>query len=159
MPTGVWYIGPSVTPYAGGGGLYPAYRVYTKDGEYTGTSHAILDHSTYILNLTELAVTKQPRWELEYSAKAAYGLESLNPSEWDKLATRMLTNNTLVQRYNAYRTHSALVKPCDSGCQKGLICALKTTRANDNSHCQSFLQTEEDVTHVQTWQKESLGNC
>ena len=158
LPTGVWYIGPSVTPY-GGGGLNPAYRLYEKDGDHPSTTHAILEHTTYILNLEKIATGKTPAWQLEYSAKAAYGMASLNPAEWDKLATRMLTNDTLVQLYSTYRSHSASVGRCDASCRKSLICALKTTRADDNSHCESILQTQEDEDHSRNWQAASLKNC
>ena len=157
LPTGVWYIGPSVTPYSGSG-ENPAYRLYEKDGDHPTTTHAILEHTTYMLDLNKIAAGKTPVWQLEYSAKAAYGMASLNPAEWDKLATRMLTNDTLVQRYITYMGHTSYVRSCDAKCRKSVVCGLKTTRAFDYSHCKGILQTQEDKEHFQNWQAASRKN-
>nr|KAG5693323.1 hypothetical protein BaRGS_008399 [Batillaria attramentaria] len=48
-PTNVAYISPSVTPYFN---LNMGYRIFTIDGNYSSSSWAVLDHETYILNLT-----------------------------------------------------------------------------------------------------------
>lgn len=48
------------------------------DGLYPGSSWSVLDHSSYILNLTKannITAGNNPVWELEYSAKDAYNLK------------------------------------------------------------------------------------
>jgi sphingomyelin phosphodiesterase len=60
------YITPSVTTYSD---LNPAYRIYTIDGFYEGTSARVLDHETRILNLTDANLTNKPKWQNGYSAK------------------------------------------------------------------------------------------
>ena len=68
--TGIAYVCGSVTTYSN---LNPSYRVYTVDGIYTGSSLQVLDHETYIMNLTDANMNgHQPKWELEYSAKVSY---------------------------------------------------------------------------------------
>lgn len=43
------FIGPGYTTYSY---LNSGYRIYTFDGNYNGSSHAILDGHTYYLNIT-----------------------------------------------------------------------------------------------------------
>ena len=42
-------IGPAVTTYSN---LNLGYRVYTMDGDYDGTTNALLDAESYYLNIT-----------------------------------------------------------------------------------------------------------
>ncbi|NXY85980.1 ASM phosphodiesterase, partial [Alcedo cyanopectus] len=49
-PLGIAFIAPSVTTYVN---LNPGFRVYEVSGAYPGSSYSVLDHETFILNLTE----------------------------------------------------------------------------------------------------------
>ena len=49
--------------------LNPGYRIYTVDGNYNESSRQVLDHDTYILNITDANLTNKPKWVHEYSAK------------------------------------------------------------------------------------------
>ncbi|RUS86483.1 hypothetical protein EGW08_005733, partial [Elysia chlorotica] len=66
VPVNVAYVAPSVTAYSG---LNMGYRFYTMDGVYKNSSYQVLDHETYILNLTKANAELKMDWEFEYSAK------------------------------------------------------------------------------------------
>ncbi|XP_049514206.1 sphingomyelin phosphodiesterase [Dermacentor silvarum] len=95
---GVAYLGPSLTTYGSG---HPAFRVFTVDGGYPGASWSLLDHHTYLLNLTVANAQPDmpPRWELEYSARAAYNLTSLEPQQWDDALAKMEHDDELFNKF------------------------------------------------------------
>ncbi|GAB6026449.1 hypothetical protein CHUAL_012647 [Chamberlinius hualienensis] len=92
LPINVAYIGPSVSPYDG---VNPAFKIYYIDGDYEGSPREVLDYETYYLNLDEANANDMPIWDILYSAKDAFALRSLHASEWDRLVTKMTTNNDL----------------------------------------------------------------
>ena len=49
--------------------LNTGYRIYEVDGDYEGTSWQVIDHHTYILNLTEANLFNVTKYVKEYSAK------------------------------------------------------------------------------------------
>ena len=57
------------------------YRMYDIDGTYNGSTRITLDHSTYILNITEANLTNKPKWMLEYSAKVGTTCITVTTSE------------------------------------------------------------------------------
>ena len=79
-PLSVIYFSPSVTPY-GGSGMNLGYRIYDIDGTYKGSTRITLDHSTYILNITDANLTNKPKWTLEYSAKVGTTCITVTTSE------------------------------------------------------------------------------
>ncbi|ESP02348.1 hypothetical protein LOTGIDRAFT_92630, partial [Lottia gigantea] len=127
-PLNIAYISPSVTPYSD---LNPGFRIYTVDGNYNGSSWAVLDHETYLLNLTSTNMYNTPKWTLEYSAKKAYGMNALNPADWDILITKMSTNNTLLNTFYRYYFKSRPDGSCDETCKKKVLCALRSGRSHD----------------------------
>lgn len=120
--TSIMYLGPSVTTYQN---LNPSFRLYEVDGEYTGSSYYALDHSTYILNLTEANLSDKPKWLFEYSAKEAYNMKSLYPQDWADFVNRMKTNTTLQDLYNKFYHHSHVSESCDVVCRSALMCAVE----------------------------------
>ena len=62
------YLGPSVTS---NGFQNSGYRIYTVDGDYNDSSRQVLDHETYILNITDANLTNKPKWIHEYTAKVS----------------------------------------------------------------------------------------
>ena len=64
----MWYVGPSVTTFDR---YNPGYRIYTVDGDYNNSSRQVLDHETYILNITDANLTNKPKWIYEYTAKVS----------------------------------------------------------------------------------------
>uniref|UniRef100_A0A8C3D3T0 Sphingomyelin phosphodiesterase n=1 Tax=Corvus moneduloides TaxID=1196302 RepID=A0A8C3D3T0_CORMO len=105
------------------------YRVYEVAGSYPGSSHAVLDHETFILNLTEANARL-------YSAREAYGLPTAFPADWDLLVRRMQDDEQLFQRFwfHLHKGHPPH-EPCGSPCKAALLCALRTGRAADPALC------------------------
>ncbi|KAK3858597.1 hypothetical protein Pcinc_035220, partial [Petrolisthes cinctipes] len=91
-PCGVAYISPSQTPWFD---LNPAYRIYYIDGDRQDTTRLVLDHETYITNLTEAHETGSTRWFLSYGAREKYQMASLTPEAWQELVERMAQDRTL----------------------------------------------------------------
>lgn len=96
--TSIAYIGPSVTPYYG---LNPGYRIYQVDGNYAGSTRAVLDHETWIMDLQEANrhAVDSPRWYRLYTAKDAFRMNALTPQDWDHLIHRMTYDDNLFQIY------------------------------------------------------------
>ncbi|XP_056103735.1 sphingomyelin phosphodiesterase [Rhinichthys klamathensis goyatoka] len=129
-PLSVAFIAPSVTTYVN---LNPGYRVYYVDGNYPGSSRMVLDHETFILNLT-LANKRpskpypSPSWTLLYRASEAYGLSTLFPADMDGLIKIMVNDDRVFQRF-WYLFHKGHVsKPCTDTCKTSLICLLHSGR-------------------------------
>ncbi|XP_067113677.1 sphingomyelin phosphodiesterase [Osmerus mordax] len=140
---GVAFIAPSVTTYIN---LNPGYRVYFVDGNYPGSSRMVLDHETYILNLTEanhpptsspLAPHPDPtpKWTLLYRASEAYGLSSLFPSDWDGLLRTFQSDDRVFQRFWYLRHKGHVSVPCKETCKTGLLCFLRSGRYDELEQC------------------------
>ncbi|NXG40432.1 ASM phosphodiesterase, partial [Dromaius novaehollandiae] len=133
-PVSVAFVAPSVTTYIN---LNPGYRVYELDGAYPGSSHAVLDHETFILNLTEANVPgAKPRWQRLYRAREAYGMPSAFPADWDQLIRRFQDDESLFQRfwYLFHKGHPPR-EPCREACKAALLCSLRTGRSVDPGLC------------------------
>jgi len=130
-PTHVAYIGPSVTPIDG---RWPAFRIYTIDGNYQGSSYRVLDHETYVLDLDKANANDDLTWAFEYKAKEAYGLDSLVPAEWNKLIQRFIDDDNLFHTYFKY-SQRAPHAPCDSRCKYDQLCGMRSGRTQDPQLC------------------------
>ncbi|XP_064297738.1 sphingomyelin phosphodiesterase [Phalacrocorax carbo] len=154
-PVSIAFVAPSVTTYIN---LNPGYRVYEVDGAYPGSSHAVLDHETFILNLTEANVPgAEPRWQRLYSAREAYGLPSAFPADWDRLIRRFQDDELLFQRFwfLFHKGHPPR-EPCLAACKAALLCALRTGRSADPSLCQP-LRPALPFPHIQAlWRQQRL---
>jgi len=62
----------------------------------------ILDSETWIFNLTEANThaNVNPTWFKLYSFKDAYGVQSLTPTEMDKLTHKLAANRSLLEKYS-----------------------------------------------------------
>ncbi|XP_053313908.1 sphingomyelin phosphodiesterase [Spea bombifrons] len=139
-PVSVAFIAPSVTTYIN---LNPGYRVYLIDGEYEGSSHMVLDHETYILNLTEANARghEEPRWTLLYRALQTYGMKSAFPAAWDELIGRFLKDERLFQTF-WYLYHKGHVEEvCKESCKTTVLCTLRSGRSSDPQLCKDLGST------------------
>uniref|UniRef100_A0AC34QIM1 Sphingomyelin phosphodiesterase n=2 Tax=Panagrolaimus sp. JU765 TaxID=591449 RepID=A0AC34QIM1_9BILA len=132
-PTGVVYASPSLTPYSD---LNPAYRIYTIDGNYPGSTFQVIDFEGYFLNLTEAnanpdAPTKWQPYYKSNSVKAEYGLKSLAASEWNNLIDRMITDNATFTSFikNTYRRSDV---KCNTDCRRNTLCDSKKAHHSQN---------------------------
>ncbi|ESO84682.1 hypothetical protein LOTGIDRAFT_131784 [Lottia gigantea] len=134
-PIGVGYVPGSGTTY---NNLNPGFRIYTVDGNYTGSTWAPLDWDNYVAEISKSSAETPPAWVKEYSPRSAYGLKSLNPSEWDDLINRMNKNDTLFQSFLTFRYKLATHGPCKGGCVASTLCDLKTSRTNSPDLCKDL---------------------
>ncbi|KAM4697277.1 sphingomyelin phosphodiesterase [Discoglossus pictus] len=136
-PVSVAFIAPSVTTYIN---LNPGYRVYQADGEYPGSSHMVLDHETYILNLTEVNARpkEEPRWTFLYSALKTYNMTSVYPADWDDLVQRFLKDDRLFQTFWYLHHKGHVDEVCHETCKSTLLCSLRTGRSNDPQLCKNL---------------------
>ncbi|XP_065184745.1 sphingomyelin phosphodiesterase-like [Sycon ciliatum] len=132
QPNSIAYIAPSVTTYTG---HFPTYRIYDVDGGYANSSWTVLDHHNYMCNLTEANISNEPKWELEYSAREAYGMKSVFPRDWLEFARRLTLDDDLFSLYVKHYTHGPKPIPCDSKCRQKFICKILTSSYGDYSHC------------------------
>ncbi|XP_037126442.1 sphingomyelin phosphodiesterase [Syngnathus acus] len=136
-PLGVAFISPSVTTYIN---LNPGYRVYYVDGNYQSSSRMVLDHETYILNLTEANYKlgepqENPKWTLLYRATEAYGLSSLFPSDLDGVVRGFFGDDRLFRKFWYFRHKGHVSEPCEETCKTGILCFLKSGRYDLLQHC------------------------
>ena len=68
-PSHVAFVAPSLTTDSH---LNPAYRVYTIDGNYEGSSFTVLDEDNYWANITEANIKGELKFKLEYNRKVEH---------------------------------------------------------------------------------------
>lgn len=90
------YIGPSVTPFVN---LNPSYRIYYVDGDHSDTTRFVVDHETWIMNLAEANLNGNPIWRKSYSARDAYSMQGLRPTDWSDFIENMKDNDELFGLY------------------------------------------------------------
>ncbi|XP_051973403.1 sphingomyelin phosphodiesterase-like [Xyrauchen texanus] len=155
-PLGVAFIAPSVTTYVN---LNPGYRVYYVDGNYPGSSRMVLDHDTFILNLTlannqpesPVEPTKpdaNPSWTLLYRASEAYGLSTLFPSDLDSLIKVFVNDDHVFQLFWHLHHKGHVSKPCKDTCKTELICFLHSGRYDLLTQCKILHANGEVVRSV-----------
>lgn len=86
-----------MTPYTN---LNPAYRIYYVDGDHSDTTRSVIDHETWTMNLQEANRIGQPIWRKSYSAKDAYSMSGLRPSDWSDFIAIMKENDELFDLYS-----------------------------------------------------------
>ncbi|KAE9547405.1 hypothetical protein FO519_009381 [Halicephalobus sp. NKZ332] len=120
----VAFVAPSLTTF---GSLNPAYRVYTIDGNYEGSTFTVLDEDNYWVNITEANLKGELKFELEYNKKKTFGLKDMSPESFNDLLQRMLTDDSLLDKYITYYYRNDVQLPkCDAKCRKGFICDAMT---------------------------------
>ncbi|KAF7494543.1 Sphingomyelin phosphodiesterase [Sarcoptes scabiei] len=101
-PISMAYLAPSVTTYLN---VNPAFRFYQTDPK----TFELLDHQTYFFDVNNSTLgndldvegrpKQQPLWQYEYSARDAYGLQSLQPLAWHNFTMKAMNNETLLRLY------------------------------------------------------------
>ncbi|CAJ0945193.1 unnamed protein product, partial [Mesorhabditis belari] len=133
-PTHFTWIAPSLTTYSY---LNPAYRIYTVDGAYNGSSYTVLNAETYITNLAKANNQQNDlTWNLEYKTKEAYGMKDLSPQSWNKLIKQLGNNTGLFNKYYNYYFHrmSGKIATVDPATKASMICAMKSGRSYDQAN-------------------------
>lgn len=137
-PLSVAFLAPSATTYIG---LNPGYRVYQIDGNYPGSSHVVLDHETYILNLTQANEPgATPHWQRLYRARETYGLPNALPAAWHDLVYRMRGDTQLFQTFwFLYHKGHPPSEPCGMPCRLTTLCAQLSARSDSPALCRHLV--------------------
>jgi len=134
-PIHVAYVGPCLST---SDAFWPAFRIYTIDGNYQGSSYRVLDHETYVLDIDKANAEDDLTLALEYKAKEAYGMNSLLPEEWNKLIERFIKDDNLFQQYWRYYGHLPQRSPCNGKCKFDMLCEMRSGRSNDPQLCKDL---------------------
>ncbi|CAJ0914636.1 unnamed protein product, partial [Mesorhabditis belari] len=133
-PTGINFITPSLTTNSN---LNPAYRIYTIDGDYQGSSFTILEMETYSANITEANINNhEPLWKLEYKTTESYSMKDLSPASWHELTVRFENDPDLFRKfYNFYTRNGNQSDNCpnEKGCREGFVCGMRTARSHNEA--------------------------
>ncbi|MCJ1308896.1 hypothetical protein MMC25_002551 [Agyrium rufum] len=138
-PLNVGYIGPSITPLTGNNAGYQLYQVDAATFSITGVQ-------TYFANVSESLTWSTPEWKFEYDVRDTYapsipgGWKAPNPlnaSFWDKVATAMQSNQSLVETYNFLETKSSVVtENCSSkACAVQKVCYIRSGNTAQAARC------------------------
>jgi sphingomyelin phosphodiesterase len=131
VPLNVGFIGPSITPLTGNNAGWRLYQVDSKTFE-------VVNFQTYFANVSAANSWTTPVWEFEYDARAEYdpsgqwpATAPLNATFWDSVTTKMLSNITMVERYNLLETKSSIVtKNCSTqACASQKVCYIRSGSA------------------------------
>lgn len=122
---------------------FQGYRVYYVDGNYQGSSRLVLDHETYILNLTKVnhspgapgSPVENPKWELLYRATEGYGLATLFPSDYDGLMQTFVKDDQVFKKYWYFRHKGHVSEPCKDVCKTTTLCLLRSGRNDELEKC------------------------
>jgi sphingomyelin phosphodiesterase len=121
--------------------LNPGYRIFTIDGDYSGSSYWALDHRTVIMNLTASNSQNQTIFQDEYNARDAYQMQNLFPNDWHDLLERLqndIDGPLMGLVYQYYTKSYANGTQCDHSCRRGLLCSLISARSEDPHACDSI---------------------
>lgn len=113
--------------------------MYYIDGNYADSSRLVLDHETFILNLT-LAngfhdnsswfpkPDPDPEWTLLYRASQAYGVPTMFPANWDTLIRAFVANDKIFQQFWYFMHKGHVSEPCSDVCKSSILCYLRSGR-------------------------------
>ncbi|KAF2894533.1 hypothetical protein ILUMI_11661 [Ignelater luminosus] len=134
----VAWNGGSLTTYTD---VNPNFRIYDIDPH----TFKILDFTEWIFQIpvANLFPQRSPRWYKLYSFKKAYGLQSLELEEINKLVNRMTWDNHVCQQYHKFKIRDSeigIANDCNAECIRNNLCLLATTVHNDNEKCNLLIQ-------------------
>ncbi|EFY91799.1 acid sphingomyelinase, putative [Metarhizium acridum CQMa 102] len=128
------YIAPSLTPTSG----MPSFRVYTVDPD----TFAVLDHTTYMADMTNPSFQTTPVWTKLYSAKESYGplvsppltdpKAELTPAFWHNVTVAFENDDAQFNAYIARKSRGWQPASCTGDCKTNEICQLRAARSQDN---------------------------
>jgi len=128
-PSNIAYITPSLTTWVG---MDPSFRVYEMDHwNRKNSTFAVLDHHTYTADV-HIPKSQKMKFQLEYSARAAYQIESLSPKNFGKIIERWRSKSDgTFQAYFRHKYHNNLNQKCDQECKKQTLCFITSAYHKD----------------------------
>jgi sphingomyelin phosphodiesterase len=130
LPYLVQYICPSVTTFTN---INPSFRLYEIDKD----SYEVRDYTQYVTNVTEANESGHPTWQVEYSARAAYGLSDMSGRSWLEFGKALFKDDELFGTYyrHYYTSSPGADTPCDARCRKFASCAVVSATLNSLANC------------------------
>lgn len=161
QPKSVAFVGPPGTPFRHNN---IAYRIYEFDSTnfviiiflfslsyfelfspFLVLNQNLVDFKTYYADLEKsnaMDTTTKMVWDLEYSAKEAYGMADLSPQSWSDFMENMKTNMTLFEVYLKHFQVSVadlILEPCGYECRRTRLCESYQGFSNVNEDwCEHF---------------------
>ncbi|XP_067633003.1 sphingomyelin phosphodiesterase-like [Eurosta solidaginis] len=133
---GIAWNGGSLTTFSK---KNPNYKLYHVENE----SMQVVDHETWIFNLTEANVngeSQEPNWFKEYEFSTEFTAD-LSPAGIDKLLDEMADKPDILRKYWRYKMTTSdpmITKGCYRPCLLRTICRLATTISNQKTRCKEL---------------------
>ncbi|XP_030556483.1 sphingomyelin phosphodiesterase [Drosophila novamexicana] len=135
LAVAVSWNGGSLTSYSY---MNPNYRVYELHPE----TLQVLEHHTYILNLTEanLKPDEPPIWHKEYEFGQQFTANT-SPAGIDELLEKMAKQPDILRKFWRYKMTEAdpkLAAGCDDSCLNTTLCRLATSNYKERQRCREL---------------------
>jgi Acid sphingomyelin phosphodiesterase C-terminal region len=136
-PLNVAWVGPSIAPRTNYNAGWSVYQVDAK-------TFSVVNSQTYFANISNSLTWTEPKWELEYDARATYDPQNnwpatapLNATFWDQVTTRMKNDSALLDHYLFLETKSNnQVSVCtNDACRVKAICMIRSGSAAESALC------------------------
>ncbi|XP_074026344.1 sphingomyelin phosphodiesterase 1-like [Leptinotarsa decemlineata] len=123
----------------------PSYKIYTIDDKNFDVVD--IDEWTFNVTLANQYPDKEPEWYKIYSFKDAWGVESLDAVEIDRLVQNMTKKHELIDQYYNFRfknSDAAIKNGLDDNLRKALLCIMVTTDG-DKQMCEKVSKMFDDT--------------
>lgn len=141
-PAGVISITPSLTTFSN---QNPSFRIYEVDKETLFP----VDYHQYrlVLSQANMNLSRNPKFDLVYSAKNFYDMQDLSPASYAKLAQQLRDDSNILYEYylNYYASYHGEIQECDEVCANQLICGALHSVFDDYAKCAGVMITEEQI--------------
>lgn len=79
------------------------------------------------MDLNEANAKGTPTWTKLYSAKEAFNMTSLKPTDWHELYERIMSEDDVFEQYDRYFwSDSPKRTPCNAECKKERLCGIRS---------------------------------
>ena len=115
-------------------------RVREEETYYDKTTGRILNYNQYYMNLTDVILTGQPKWQLEYTFNEAYGVKDVTASSMHEIASKFSDkSDSALQTYFTYYSASYITdfNKCGDECRHAFYCSVTQVGYCDYHHCMS----------------------
>ncbi|XP_046382720.1 sphingomyelin phosphodiesterase 1-like isoform X1 [Ischnura elegans] len=104
------------------------------------------------MNLKEANLYNYPIWYKLYSTRAAYGLPSLSPADWDSMLQKLTEDSDLFDLYYKHYWKNSPVRPvCDANCRKRMLCDLRSGRSHERRSLCQEIESRVDASTKTGW--------
>lgn len=107
----------------------PTVRLF----EYDEDSFAVMDYTTFYMNLTDANSKNRITWKKMYSAAEDFGISDLSAENMYKEYTKMKSSTTEFNK--VYKRRKAVMTACSATCRKKALCAMGYTSVTEYESC------------------------